>query len=194
MTLIWKHFHIISPSRQLVDLEHNSHSLLLHSFHILITHFPWRLQTRRGFEEGRWADSTTLFLFWAKIVADWREIAVPQGPITDLVWGRGLQDGGVRDERLKSWSKSLNRKSLERLIVFRQHGILGDTFCTNMLEMFYPCAIHGSIIQYEVKFVSSLALFMGRNVALHHLLTNGSSAVNGCRQNHHSKNHSKVIF
>ncbi len=36
------------------------------------------------------------------------------------------------------------------------------------------------------EFVSSSEQIL-RNLALHHLLTNGSSAVNGCRQNDGSK-------
>ncbi len=41
---------------------------------------------------------------------------------------------------------------------------------------------HPQAIQDEDEFVSSWEQIW-RNVALHHLLTNGSSAVNGCRQN-----------
>ncbi len=41
---------------------------------------------------------------------------------------------------------------------------------------------HPQAIQDEDEFVSSREQIW-RNVALHHLLTNGSSAVNGCRQN-----------
>ncbi len=41
---------------------------------------------------------------------------------------------------------------------------------------------HPQAIQNVEDFVSSLEQIW-RNVALHHLLTNGSSAVNGCRQN-----------
>ncbi len=42
--------------------------------------------------------------------------------------------------------------------------------------------IHSPAIQDVNEFVSSSEQIQ-RNVALHHLLTNGSSAVNECRQN-----------
>ncbi len=41
---------------------------------------------------------------------------------------------------------------------------------------------HFQAIQDENEFIS-LSEQIWRNLALHHLLTNGSSAVNGCRQN-----------
>ncbi len=47
----------------------------------------------------------------------------------------------------------------------------------NMIKMYSPSAI-----QDVDEFVSSLEQIW-RNLAFHHLLTNGSSAVNGCRQN-----------
>jgi len=60
--------------------------------------FPWRLQSRRGF---RWADSTTLFLFRAKIVADWREIACRRGP--SLTWS-GVEDCRMGVLKMKGWN------------------------------------------------------------------------------------------
>ncbi len=47
----------------------------------------------------------------------------------------------------------------------------------NMLKMYSPSAI-----QDVDEFVSSLEQIL-RKLGFHHLLTNGSSAVNGCRQN-----------
>ncbi len=41
---------------------------------------------------------------------------------------------------------------------------------------------HSQAIQHVDEFIYLLEQIW-RNVALHHLLTNGSSAVNGCRQN-----------
>ncbi len=46
---------------------------------------------------------------------------------------------------------------------------------------------HPQAIQNVEDFVSSSEQIW-RNVALHHLLTNGSSAVNGCRQNESPNN------
>ncbi len=42
---------------------------------------------------------------------------------------------------------------------------------------------HSQAIQEVVECVSSLDQQIWRNWELHHLLTSGSSAVNGCRQN-----------
>ncbi len=43
--------------------------------------------------------------------------------------------------------------------------------------------IHAIAIQHADEFVSSLKEIWTKKIALHHLFTNGSSAVNGCRQN-----------
>lgn len=63
--------------------------------------FPWRLQSRRGLEESRWADSTALFLFRAKIVADWREIACRRGP--SLTWS-GVEYCWTGVLKMKGWN------------------------------------------------------------------------------------------
>ncbi len=47
--------------------------------------------------------------------------------------------------------------------------------------------IHPQAILDADQFVSLSIDQIWRNVALHHLLTSGSSAVNGCRQNESSK-------
>ncbi len=53
-----------------------------------------------------------------------------------------------------------------------------------IMKMCWKC-IHPQAIQ-DGEFVSSLELIC-RNLALHHLLADGSSLVNGCRQNESTK-------
>ncbi len=62
---------------------------------------------------------------------------------------------------------------------------LGAVFCVGILTCSFHM-LHTWPTQFYVgpptlTFLATLVV--GRNVALYHLLTNGSSAVNGCRQN-----------
>ncbi len=77
--------------------------------------------------------------------------------------------------RLKSIVMDNHAKSGNLYLINRDKGIQRNSSPKNenMLES-YP---------KDVDDFFSLSEQIWRNVALHHLLTNGSSSVNGCRQN-----------